>query len=371
MRIFICLLIMLTTQLKGQSIFHEGLEIGPNAVGFKVFQLTDNSRTYGSNDRPIALSVWYPTSSNTQHRLAFEDYVKLDGYVNTTDSKATKVVKAYIEKVEKRGADRRQIEALLDERVLAQPNAKIDEGKKHLIISIQGGGRPAHTQFILNEYLASRGYIVVSISDIRSHPDRQNTTIESNMKAISADVSFILEYLFYHDEFEIDKVGGMAFSKAGEALLLNQVLDERFDAQAFMDAQPGQYALTYIPQEGLAQMSIPMLAFFSNHQGRISTEMAKKDTSAFEFIQKNDLLKIRLMQANHGDLTSSAILGDLVPNFNRWQAFGDSKLSHQTLIRVTALFFDRYLQGERTERKVEQLIVELPTDFIVIHKKER
>ena len=74
------------------------------------------------------------------------------------------------------------------------------------------------------------------------------------------------------------------------------------------------------------------------------------------------------MEANHGDLTSAAILGDMVKGYNRWAAFGDSRLSHETLCRITHLFLNHHLKDQPGESKVDELLRALPPGFITMHK---
>ena len=73
------------------------------------------------------------------------------------------------------------------------------------------------------------------------------------------------------------------------------------------------------------------------------------------------------MDANHGDLTVAAILGDMVPDYNRWPSIGQARLSYESLCRFTLIFLNQYLKHIPGEDRVKQHIAKLPPEFLVMH----
>jgi len=349
-----------------QSPFHNQFKSGPHAVGFQLIHLQDTSRLYDSKPRTIPISYWNPTSKATDSLFTFQHYVLANAGLtfNEQTPKQASLIKAFLTQAGKNGASKSDLQRLLKTPALASQNAEKQTGEFPLAITIQGGGRPAYTQFILNEWLASQGYRVASIPDLRSSINRQETTSKSNALALSLDLKLVLNALK-----ETGKVAVIGFSKAGEAILHRQKLDAAFDAMIFLDAQPGVQMVELLALD-LSEDSTPTLAFSSNHQGRMDFQTAQNDSTAFLRLGGN-LLKIRLMQANHGDLTAAAVLGDLVPKYNRWPVFGDSRLSYKVLCQISGIFLDHYLKNIPGEAEVDNLMKSLPVEFISLHRINR
>jgi len=351
------------------------LVLGKHPVGFKTVSVVDSTRNYGQAPRPVLLSIWYPATETNNRYLKFKELLYVDGRKISlkplSDSRKNQITDAFLKKIVTRGASLNELNGLLETSLPAYEKAPHISEEFPLVITSQGGGRPAYTQFILNQYLASHGFIVCSFADIRSSPSRSETTVKSNMQSLAEDVKNIINWFKNRSNFSISSVGGIAFSKSGEAMLLNEMLETQFNAFAMLDAQPGKEALTHLPTQQFVHSQVPILAIFSNHQNRLSIEEAQKDTSAFSFMQFSDKLLVRFMEANHGDLTSASILGSLIENYNRWPAFGRSKLSYETLCEIVLNFFNRYLKHQESESEVVRIFESLPKDFLIFHKIEK
>lgn len=352
----------------GQSPFFQNLDTGRYSVGFKTIQLQDHNRTYGDSSRPLLISVWYPAIQDDREKVYFRDYVHLASQSSRlsplTNSQRSEAVSMFKELISRRGAVKEQLDELLSTATLARYNLSPITTKPPLLIVLQGGGRPAYTQFILNEFLASHGYLVASISDIRSHPDRQQTTGLSNARTLSEDIDLILDEL---KELTNGQKAILGFSKAGDAILLNQLVHKAFDTMIMLDAQPDQGFLDSLDLDKLSKITTPTLTVFSNHQNHMTLAEAEADSTAFEMLG-GKRLKLRLMQANHGDLTVAAVLGEMIPGYNRWKAFGDSRRSYETLCRTARYFLDHNLMKVPSEQKVKELLSGLPGNFTVMHK---
>ncbi|MCE7992318.1 MAG: hypothetical protein HEP71_10070 [Roseivirga sp.] len=372
---FLLLLLLFTSQnLIGQMSFGETLKMGGNSVGFKTIDFRDSSRLYGQQYRPILISIWYPAITGNDSPVEFRDHLfiaeRKSKLTELTVSEEKATTDAFSKRISDRGASSEALNQLLSSTTGSFWNAAQTTGKYPLLLSIQGGGRPAYTQFILNQYLASHGYIVMAIADIRADPDRGKTNIESNINSLSADIDRVLGFVRSSGDFQITQTGIMGFSKAGEAIIHHQMNNQRFKAITMMDAHPEGAALEFLSGQSLALVTSPLLVFFSNHQGKLSYEAAIRDSLAFTFLPNNKTHKIRLMEANHGELTSAAILGDLVPGYNRWPAFGNARLSYETLCRLTLAFFNQHLKDLPDEQGLlrEPLkTLALPLKFLVKH----
>ncbi len=351
------------------------LILGKHPVGFKTVSFADSTRNYGQSPRPILCSIWYPATETNNKRLKFKELIYVDGrkisLKSLSDSRKNQIRDAFLNKIVTRGASLNDLGRLLETSLPVYEKAPHISEEFPLVITSQGGGRPAYTQFILNQYLASHGFIVCSFADIRSSPNRSETTVKSDMESLAGDIKDIVNWFKNESNFAISSIGGIAFSKSGEAMLLNEMVETQFNALAMLDAQPGKDALTYLPNHQLVYSQVPILAIFSNHQNKLTIKETQKDTSAFSFMQFSDKLLVRFMEANHGDLTSASILGYLIENYNRWPAFGRSKLSYETLCEIVLNFFNRYLKYQESEREVLRIFESLPKDFLIFRKIEK
>ena len=355
--------------MNGQTSFWGSLNKGDYNVGFTTFALSDSSRGYGKGARPILLSLWFPQEAAEGTRVTFEDYLATEARklrlapLSAQEKRAA--MEVFVNKISKRGAQAEDIRALTKQVTMAS-RGELNPTALPLIFVLQGGGRPAYTQFVLNEYLASHGYLVVSLADLKHSPNRSHNSSEKNSRAMSVDIDFVLNYLETHFNHAFEAKAAIAFSKAGEAVLLNQSSQQQFQALVMLDAQPGAETQEYLTTSMLSTIQAPTLAIFSNHQKKLSWEEALEDSKAFEDLNANRL-KIRLMDANHGDLTVAAILGDMVPGFNRWPSIGQARLSYESLCRFTLIFLNQYLKHIPGEDRVKQHIAKLPPEFLVMH----
>lgn len=367
-------LLLTTHSLIGQMNFLGTLKKGENPVGFKTISISDTNRLYGNEYRPLLISVWYPALARSSSPVYFRDHLLIAGRKIEMNELTTRQEKAIIDTFSKRitdrGASSENVKQLLSSTTHSFWNAPLKTGKAPLVLAIQGGGRPAYTQFILNHYLASHGYIVMAIADIGSDPDREKNSLESNIRSLSEDIESVLTFVRTSGNFDIIRAGIMGFSKAGEAIIHHQMNEQPFAAIAMMDAQPGGAALEFLSDQKLTAVTSPLLAFFSNHQGKLSHAAAILDSLAFSFLPNSGVDKVRLMESNHGELTSAAVLGDLLPGYNRWPAFGNARLGYETLSQLTLTFFDRHLKDLPDEQNLlgEPLkVLALPPKFLVRH----
>ncbi len=373
-QLIIITLLLATSTVSGQnSPFFGNLKNGEHSVGFKTIGIQDSNRTYTQKDRPVYISVWYPSEETSESRVRFQDYLYTDAlkliFDKPEEIDKKQASKNFIDRVKIRGALEAELFKLTETTTSAYIDSKPAEQPFPLIISTQGGGRPAYTNFILNEYLASHGFIVASVGDIREKPNRRETTAIGNARALSEDLSLIPQTLLKAG-FQVRGHGAIAFSRAGEAVIQNQVKEHRFHAAVFLDAQPDSSLLADMDEDALLQIEIPVMAFFSNHQNKMNYSKATQDSAAFEFLPKSQVTKIRMMESNHGNLTSAAMIGEyMVKKYDRWPLIGNAKLGYETVCRLTLEFLNEKIKGRQSSilnNPIEQL--KLKKEFLVIHK---
>ena len=160
----------------GQSYFKTGLNVGPYKVGFKAGVHFDTGRPAIKGQfaayrqgRAVHLSVWYPSKPKNNHpKMIYAEYVdEVSRMINPQDvTKKTRMksVQDMNVAVSQLGGDssllKQHIPALLAETVPVYKNAAYQEGSFPILIYPEN----PNLNNILCEYLASYGYIVVSLS---------------------------------------------------------------------------------------------------------------------------------------------------------------------------------------------------------------
>ncbi len=379
-KVYFVLLVCFTFKLSAQDSFWGDLVPGSYDVGYRTIAISDTERTYNGQPRPLLLSVWFPASlDEASDRVLFEDYLFTEGakvsMQSLNQAQKDDVSTQFIKKIAERGADTQALKDLLKLSTKAIKNESVLNETFPLLISLQGGGRPAYTNFILNEYLASHGYLVASFQDIYASPNRRENSQEQNMEALGKDISLAIAKLKSMPEFSISRIGSLGFSRAGGAILFHQVNEGNLDAIVTLDGQPGNQLVEILGSDQLEDINIPVMAFFSNHQNKLSLESAQADSLAFEFLPNSDRLKFRMMELNHGDQTSSGMIAShLVKNYNRWPLIGDAKLGYETICRLTKAFFDRYLKNITSASQIldnPHQELGLTEEFLVVHRIEK
>ena len=141
------------------------LDQGDYSIGFKVINATTKDKN--GKDRVVRIAMWYPAQPDQDAPLMkFKDYLEVqpenipnpafEAYMNQQDRES--LSKQYFDSE----ADARQ-ESLMNAIVPIQANAPAADGSFPLVVHSLGrnGNQFQHT--ILWEYLASHGYVVVSI----------------------------------------------------------------------------------------------------------------------------------------------------------------------------------------------------------------
>ena len=164
---------------------------GPHAVGFRVLQEYDSTRTFkpkydyfgnpteGPIARPLQMCVWYPAavSDNSKH-MRLEEYYQLEATVTDFVPPTSDRLKWTVERFkqawpiefrvppEKREEIRSRIEQALQEEVYAVRNADPAHGPFPLIVHMPGyNGGPDGSSYLF-EYLASHGYVIAAVANM-------------------------------------------------------------------------------------------------------------------------------------------------------------------------------------------------------------
>ncbi len=267
-RIYCLLCLLLGLQIKSHTQAAPawgGLKPGPYAVGFKTIDTADYSRSYGvenPNSRPMQLNIWYPAEAGGA-------VMKLQDYYETWRTPAIQRIDTnfyrtnYAETMQ--GLGRRYPRGVAPDSVIqfvknslmyAAYNAVPVKGKFPLIIT-PGPGGDALSQGVRNEYLASHGYIVVSIPMLNESPadfNRADNSIPSIL-AQSNDIGFVINY--FHQQPNVDINNIAVISMYLQAGLMHQFHTRKL--KAIISFEDDMIGLNMSPYFDVKKITIPLL----------------------------------------------------------------------------------------------------------------
>ncbi|WP_299366198.1 hypothetical protein [Winogradskyella sp.] len=185
--------------MSSQSIepLKNNINYGDYAVGFSLIEKHDNSRVYQlnqisqSNKRPLQIGVWYPAKNLNGNQLSLADYIKITSRSESLVEESKKEQKVIAEFKNAAHVDNSRSEKVLSSSFMSRKNSDAAEGKFPLIIYAPASSAPFHENFLLFEYLASKGYVVMSS---KSRGVRSPTTNArwSGVEAQVRDMEFIM-----------------------------------------------------------------------------------------------------------------------------------------------------------------------------------
>jgi len=222
---------------------------GPHAVGLKVVEQYDYSRSYrgpidpltgkvlsGETARPIQTVIWYPAVKGLKPALTVADYVRIgavdDDFSLTSAERTAREAKA-LQKAPN-GPSPEQMKAELNAVMLAHRDEAAEPGRFPVVVYAASFGNPAVENADLCEYLASHGYIVIASPSV----GRATRTMTSDLEGAetqSADIEFLIGYAHTLPQADTSHVAVIGYSWGGLSNVLAAAKDSRIDALVSLD----------------------------------------------------------------------------------------------------------------------------------------
>ena len=222
---------------------------GPYAVGFRALDLIDATRTYRANvsfngapqmrdrARPVQTSIWYPAVKGTGQALRYGDYLDLWSRQDGKPSAAQ--VREFRQMLRRACAETRsrsECDVLFEASVSARRDAQAARGRHPVVVYNAGGGKPSFDNSVLDEYLASYGYVVIASPNTWnwSQTRRVGKSIES-AEASARDIEFHIGYARYLQYADTKKLAVMGYSWGGLAATLVGMRNSAVQAVVSLD----------------------------------------------------------------------------------------------------------------------------------------
>jgi len=198
------------------------LTMGVHAVGYKVTDVTDLSRTpvktsdfYGRLGKPqnekgrqIEIHLWYPAAKKGS-AITWNDYIAELGKTSISQDAFQKGLAVYLEAINDLRGNKlpvKELEKLYGLRSVAYKNAGHTKGKFPLLLF--PSYKTPSTINILSEYLASHGFIVASI-ELRGTESELPEISPQGVQTMTLDLLFTLNYLRGQSFVDASKIAAM------------------------------------------------------------------------------------------------------------------------------------------------------------------
>jgi tetratricopeptide (TPR) repeat protein len=346
--------------VSGDQRFHFTEKPGPDAVGLKVVEQYDFSRSYrsvtdelgkpyqGERARPLQTLIWYPAQKSSGKPMTVGEY----GDLLATETSFGRP---------ELWADWKQwldsMKPTLKDSMWAVRNAPLLAGRFPVVIYAPSFSSMSWENADLCEYLASHGYVVVASPDMGA-TSRDMTHDLGGINAQAQDISFLIGYAQTLPDTEMSVIAVAGFSWGGISNLFAAARDNRIDALVALDGSmryfPGLVkAATDVHPE---QMTIPML-FFT--QGPTSLEKLARHTTSKDAEGPNvlnawthgDLITVDDMALVHTEHSSmyqrnEDIWKDYPSSHKADYSRADGIVGYAWVVRYTLEFLDAYLKHD-------------------------
>jgi pimeloyl-ACP methyl ester carboxylesterase len=328
---------------------------GPYAVGLKVVEQYDRSRTFQSSiqGRPLQTLVWYPAVQSGAKPIKYWDYVSFE---ETETSFGTP---------QPVGAVEARKLASIPETTRSQAMRAVREAKSlperfPVIIYAPSFTSQSWENADLCEYLASHGYVVIAAPGMGVQ--RESTHDVAGINAQARDISFLIDYAQSLPNADISRVAVVGFSWGGIGSVFAAARDHRIGALVSLDGSQ-RYFPGMVKDAGDVhpeKMTIPLLFF----TGETSIEGQAGLVEQFK-----DPGPSVLNAWTHGDFFKIEVLGMVHPQFSSraqriegfWNEFAsmqradydrhDGVIAYSWVARYTREFLDAYLRGQSAAKE--------------------
>jgi tetratricopeptide (TPR) repeat protein len=348
------------TVASGNQRFHFSEKPGPDAVGLKVVEQYDFSRTYrsvtdelgkpyqGERARPLQTLIWYPARKSGGKPMTVGDYGDL--LATETSFAGPELTPDWKQWLE-------GMKPTLQDSMGAVRNAPLLAGRFPVVIYAPSLSSMSWENADLCEYLASHGYVVVASPDMGA-TSRDMTSDLAGVDAQAQDISFLIGYAQTLPDTEMSEIAVAGFSWGGISNLFAAARDNRIDALVALDG-----SMRYFP--GLVkaagdvhpeQMTIPMLFFTQGATSleKLARHSVSKDTDGPNVLNAwthGDLITVDDMALVHTEHSSmyqrnEDIWKDYPSSRKADYSRADGIVGYAWVTRYTLEFLDAYLKHD-------------------------
>jgi len=229
-------------------------------------------------------------------------------------------------------------------------NALPLDGSYPVVIVGQGNKYgSAITNFILCEYLAGNGYIVVSFPPVGTNSLKPKNNLE-DIETQVQDLNFILTEAKAFPNADNEKVALIGFDMCGFSSFLLQMRNNSIDAMVCLSNENTYVKcselLKNVPGYGPETLFIPMLHFMNEEVNHTSKDL-NETLSVIQSSDNVDRYIVRLKNYPNSAYSSFCLLGIINEEYNP----AEVKANYKNICDYTLNFLNSYLNDDEGSKK--------------------
>ncbi|MFC2173504.1 hypothetical protein ACFLU6_12855 [Acidobacteriota bacterium] len=339
------------------------LEPGSSAVGFRLIEEKDHSRSYPAErhepgrlvrpgPRTVRIYLWYPARRGDGKPLPFGFFARMaaEDIGPPVNGKAPEMKSPPLPLQLVRSMPKEKLERLMTLKTASILNAKPGEGTYPAIVLGQGLYYESPlTHLVLCEYLASNGYVVMSCPLKGTQYRLVNLNVR-DLETQIRDMEFALARGRQEPFVDPDLLGVIGYDMGGMAGVTLAMRNRAVDAFVSLDAgilfgHRSQLPNIH-PSYDERMFPIPWLHITQDRFGPGSRRQSE-DSSLMDRKPYGDSYLLLIDTANHGAFTSYAMYGIENPVTAYWRTVpGNPGLLYETACRYCLHFFNGYLRAD-------------------------
>lgn len=357
--IIICICFLHIYTLQGQTSYTElQPPLGSYNVGFTHYTTVDSTRTYtrwkdysnAIHHRPILVSIWYPANgTNKSEPLYIKDYLNIVAEEEEWEGLPEHYLLEWFSYL----PSTLENEQHLNIKTNAHQDAPAVNGKFPVVIYAPGLHRSSIENFVMCEYLASQGYVVIASPSRGTEIRTFQGSTSKNLETQARDILFLIKEAQIMEQVDAEKIATMGFSFGGLSNVLAQMQNEHIDATICLDGSV-KYQYDTLKQSPFFDLNKVDVPFIHMAQKEIPKEVLETDNIDpslntdflfYDEITKSDAYKLQFNELTHLNFNSLSILFE---HRDKRQDSSDVQImsSYQLLTTYVLNFLNAYLKKD-------------------------
>lgn len=332
------------------------LKSGSYPVGFKFIYKYDYSRSWKAKEdangypqaegrgRLIRISVWYPAKNRPYApKILYRDYMP-----STGEDSASAELNRLLEQRDvsnlRASLKEEEFNNLVLMRMAAVRNAVPQSGTFPLIIYSAGLNNSSQDNVVLCEYLASHGYIVITVPQLGTTSLDVNLKLQSppDLETQALDLQYAIGAVYGLPNVDHNRLGIIGYSVGGVVALNLAMRNTDVDAVVTLDptfgVTPYIKLATGSPYYAPTNLRVPWMYMYRVEP---ATNLAVSDA-----LKYSDRYRLELTGMLHQDFSSFPMFSTQ-PAATRTRTPETGKRGYRTICRYILNFFNAYLKGDK------------------------
>ncbi len=311
------------------------------------------SSTIVADPHPLQITIWYPAGTDGK-QLHYRDYLTLNLSELASGAPSAEAREKSLQEAKdfltKNGVSAASADALFDAPMYAHANASLASGKFPLIFVTQGNGQGASGQAVMSEFLASHGFVVVTIPSITrlTGPMKDEDDIVPKAEAEAVDIGRAMASLAQWQNIDTSVpplfVSHSFGARSALIYAMHHPTSGMVSLEGGIGTAAGQKVMANSKVVDLNANLPPILHFYEVNDERVSPD--------FRFIRSlktSDLQTVRMNSMMHVHFSSDGFASVMLPDMAKaTKAGADLKKDLTSVAQQTLAFAQKQTERHPT-----------------------